>query len=146
MARRSKAYASRSRRRRLPTPYHDCSQTASRSIDQDDMNVSDKVSPRKDGNAEPTNLADARQGSEKSVVAWTTQIFGRIVEPTTDINQFLHEFAPSTSRPRVKCPFKKFPEEVPARAGQEPRMYAPLVRLSYLCTFLGANDESHCKD
>ena len=132
MARRSKAYASRSRRRRLPTSYHDCSQTASHSIDEDDMNHSDKVSPRKGANAEPGNRADARQCSEKSAVAWKTQIFKRIVEPTTDIDEFLHEFAPSTSRPPVKCPVDRFPGEVPAQAGQEPSMYAPLVR--HLCT------------
>ena len=92
------------------------------------MDLSDKSTPRKGGNAEPTNLADARQRSEKSVVAWTTQIFKRIVEPTTDIDQFLHEFVPSTSRPITKCPVARFPGNVPAQSGKEPRMYAPLVR------------------
>ena len=99
------------------------------------MNLSDKISPRKGGNAEPTNLADVRQRSEKSVVAWTTQVFKRIVEPTDDIEQFLHEFAPSTSHPPTKCKVKKFPGDVPAQAGQEPRMYAPLVRHSRMRTY-----------
>ncbi|EPT00564.1 hypothetical protein FOMPIDRAFT_1049601 [Fomitopsis schrenkii] len=125
MARRSKAHALRSRRRRLPTSYHDCSQTASHSLDPDEM--SDKVSPRKEVVQKPSNLADVRQRSEKSVVAWTTQIFKRIVEPTDDIDKFLHEFAPSTSRPRTKCPVDRFPGDVPAESGQEPRMYAPLI-------------------
>ena len=134
MARRSKAYASRSRRRRLSTPYHDCSRTASHSIDQD-MDLSDKNTPRKDQNTEPTNLADARQHSEKSVVAWTTQIFKRIVEPTADIDQFLDEFVPSSSSSRANCPISRFPGYVPACAGKERRMYAPLVRHLHMRTF-----------
>ncbi|KAI0724831.1 hypothetical protein C8Q72DRAFT_937151 [Fomitopsis betulina] len=128
MARRSKAYASRSRRRCLPTSCPNYSQTASDTLDPDDMVLkADKVSPRKGVDETPTNLADARQKSEKLAVAWTTQIYKRVVEVGETAEEFLEQFAPCKAKLRTACPVPKFPCKVPARAGSETRMYGPLV-------------------
>ena len=140
MARRSKAYASRSRRRCLPTSCPNYSQTASDTLDPADMVMkADKVSPRKGVDETPTNLADARQKSEKLAVAWTTQIYKRVVEVGETAEEFLEQFAPGKAKLRTACPVPKFPCKVPARAGSETRMYGPLVRHSYLTFIPRAN-------
>ncbi|EPT02668.1 hypothetical protein FOMPIDRAFT_1105917, partial [Fomitopsis schrenkii] len=88
--------------------------------------MADKVTPHRGGHAEPTNLADTRQHSERNKVVWLTDIFDRIVEPTPHITEFLETFVPSpTNVPN--CPDRDFAGEVPTGPGREPQMYEPLI-------------------
>ncbi|KAH9836362.1 uncharacterized protein C8Q71DRAFT_907950 [Rhodofomes roseus] len=125
MPRRSKASMLRRPPPRPLSAYPDSSRTACYTVDQADM--ADKATPHK-GPVQPdaTDGANKRQKSERDARNWKTEIFERIVEPTSRIHEFLTEFVPS-EEPIPACPDETFNAEVPNGKGEEPNMYGPLV-------------------
>ncbi|KAH9922492.1 uncharacterized protein B0H18DRAFT_513438 [Fomitopsis serialis] len=125
MPRRSKASAVRVPPPHFPPSDYDSTRTAC--CTAEDVEMADKVTPHKGPpQGEATDGASKRQNSERNAKRWKAEIFGRIVEPTPEIETFLEEFVPSDDS-HLDCLDTEFMAEVPAVEGKELTMYGPLV-------------------